>query len=274
MAKETKADSILAALSEPFPEDRIEWRIGRSWNKEGKIGATCLAYIDSRAGYDRLDEVVGCENWKDEYEFIPGNPGGVLCRLSIRIGVEWITKVDGASATHFEGFKGGISAAFKRAASKWGVGRYLYGLEEGFVTVAINKEKGAFYQAKSEKCPSFYWFPPGLPNWALPKGSPKVQEQRNSKTAEKDSCPSQIPNSGELDLATHDQSRLIWALSKKNNYTEEGLKDLMFSLFGATVCTKDGIPTMKKVTRKQASELIKIFEDEDKKFRNDEKIPF
>ena len=76
---------------------------------------------------DRLDEVVGPENWKDEYA--PGPDGGVICGLSLRIEDEWITKWDGAENTDFEAIKGGLSDAFKRAGYKWGIGRYLYRLE-------------------------------------------------------------------------------------------------------------------------------------------------
>ena len=50
----------------------------------------------------------------------------MVCNLSIRVGGEWISKEDGAPFTDFEAFKGGISDALKRAAVKYGIGRYLY----------------------------------------------------------------------------------------------------------------------------------------------------
>ncbi|MGH7576528.1 MAG: Rad52/Rad22 family DNA repair protein [Longimicrobiales bacterium] len=34
-----------------------------------------------------------------------------------------------------ESVKGGLSAATKRAAVEWGIGRYLYGIEEGWANV-------------------------------------------------------------------------------------------------------------------------------------------
>ena len=39
---------------------------------------------------------------------------------------EWVEKSDGAGATAFEGEKGAISDALKRAAVCFGIGRYLY----------------------------------------------------------------------------------------------------------------------------------------------------
>ncbi|MCP5002531.1 MAG: hypothetical protein GY941_01065, partial [Planctomycetes bacterium] len=52
-----------------------------------------------------------------------------ICYISIKIGDEWVTKSDGAGDTKVEAEKGSISDAFKRAAVKWGIGRYLYSLD-------------------------------------------------------------------------------------------------------------------------------------------------
>jgi hypothetical protein len=87
-----------------------------------------LAYIDARCVMDRLDEVLGINNWKDEYTLLPG--GEVECRLSLRIAGEWITKADvgGQSEQPDEGdkMKAAYSDALKRAAVKFGIGRFLY----------------------------------------------------------------------------------------------------------------------------------------------------
>lgn len=113
----------LTRLSAPFPPHEIEWRLGST--KADKTSGLALAYITSRHVMDRLDEVVGPENWQDRYE-VHGQR--VICYLSIRVNDEWITKADGAGDTHVEAEKGGISDALKRAAVKWGIGRYLYDL--------------------------------------------------------------------------------------------------------------------------------------------------
>ncbi len=90
--------------------------------------ALALHYIDSRLVMDRLDEVVGINNWCDEYTVLPN--GQVECRLSVRIAGEWITKADvgGQSDQPDEGdqMKAAFSDALKRAAVKFGVGRFLY----------------------------------------------------------------------------------------------------------------------------------------------------
>lgn len=92
--------------------------------------ALALHYVDARTIMERLDAVVGVAGWRDEYEFLPD--GSCLCRLSLRIGDEWITKTDvgGESEQKDEGdrHKAAVSDALKRAAVKFGVGRYLYRL--------------------------------------------------------------------------------------------------------------------------------------------------
>lgn len=124
---------------------------------------------------DRLDKVVGPGNWQDEYK--PGPSGGVICGISIYVyesdgACGWITKWDGAENTDFEAVKGGLSDAFKRAGVKWGIGRYLYGLEGVWVKC---EQRGKSVVLKET---------PKLPAWALPKKAGQKPEQ-SEKVAEK-----------------------------------------------------------------------------------------
>ena len=139
-------------LCEPFPQEAIHWRIGATDNKDNPTRGIPLAYIDARDVMDRLDEVVGPENWEDK--FFETSSGRVICELTIR----GVTKSDGAGATDMEGEKGGLSDAFKRAAVKFGVGRYLYSLGTQWVAV---ERRGKSTVIKGD--------PPALPEWALPK---------------------------------------------------------------------------------------------------------
>lgn len=114
--------SVFDQLSAPFPANAIHWR-AQTLNKDG-TSAMALAYIDARDVMDRLDSVLGPENWEDSFSETP--KGRLICTLKIRVNGEWISKADGAGDTDVEGEKGAISDALKRAAVKWGVGRYLY----------------------------------------------------------------------------------------------------------------------------------------------------
>jgi hypothetical protein len=118
------AEQILKELSEPFDPGEVKFKPAVvSGNR-----AMALAYVDARVIQDRLDDVLGVEGWQDDYEC--REDGSVICRLSIRIGGEWIKKVDvGGPSEQPDGgdrLKAAFSDSLKRAAVKFGVGRYLY----------------------------------------------------------------------------------------------------------------------------------------------------
>lgn len=118
--------NIFEELAAPLPS--IHWRAQAVSNKEGRQpSAMALAYMDARDVMDRLDAVVGPDGWQDSY--VETVKGRVIASISICIDGQWVSKSDGAGDTDVEGEKGGMSDAFKRAAVKWGIGRYLYRME-------------------------------------------------------------------------------------------------------------------------------------------------
>jgi hypothetical protein len=172
MAQETE----LVRLRDPFAPEDIEWRVQTAGEKNGKPWARVLAYVTNRAIMDRFDEVVGPANWQNVYR--EGPAGGVVCGLSVRVTradgtSEWITKWDGAENSDVEPVKGGLSNSMKRAAVQWGLGRYLYDLEEGWAQV----HEGGRFSAKTKDGKWFKWDPPTLPEWAVPKASVASVEQ-------------------------------------------------------------------------------------------------
>ena len=173
-----ECEELERKLKAPFRADEIEWRISRAGKKgDGKIWATCLAYVSNRAIMNRLDEVFGIGGWKNQY--IPWKGDSQLCGISAKIDGEWIEKFDGAGDTDVESIKGGLSDSMKRCAVQWGIGRYLYNLDETFADVS---ETGKFYQSANEKkgLPAFKWNPPALPKWALPVDD--TEEEKFQKT--------------------------------------------------------------------------------------------
>jgi len=167
-------DIDLSLLSKPFPAKDIEWRVQSAGEKNGKVWAMVLAYVTNRAIMERLDDVVGAGNWKNEFK--EWMKESVLCGLSIKIDGEWVTKWDGADNTDIEATKGGLSGAMKRAAVQWGIGRYLYNLDATMATILDHGEH--FQKAKKDCYPAFKWNAPILPEWALPR---KVKEAGNQK---------------------------------------------------------------------------------------------
>jgi hypothetical protein len=114
--------SIFDRLAAPFDPSLVSWR-AQTMSGDGK-SAMALCYIDARDVMNRLDEVCGPDGWQDRY--VETVKGRLLCTITVRCGDDWIEKSDGAGDTDVEGEKGAISDAFKRAAVKWGIGRYLY----------------------------------------------------------------------------------------------------------------------------------------------------
>ena len=146
-----KHKELFDALKAPFPTRVIHWRVGMT--TKDKSRGIPLAYLDARDVMKRLDDVIGPENWEDEYTETPS--GRLICKLTLNLDdFGRVTKSDGAGDTQVEGEKGAISDAFKRAAVKFGVGRYLYYLSTQWVELDQNRKIKTI---------------PALPKWALPK---------------------------------------------------------------------------------------------------------
>lgn len=166
-------------LADPFEEHDIEWRVQQSGvsNKQ-KPWVMVIPYITNRAIQQRLDDVLGLDGWENVYQEA-SNGKGYLCGLKIRIGDKWVTKWDGAEYTNIEPLKGALSGAMKRTAVQFGIGRYLYSLESEFATCSpVNNRfecDGEYIriplnkQQKNGPKMEAQWFPPQLPDWALPK---------------------------------------------------------------------------------------------------------
>lgn len=115
----TKHPDLFAALAAPFAPQEVKVR---------SYAGRQLHYITARTVMNRFDTVLGPENWWDEY--LPGE-NSVLCRLTIRMpDGSLLTKADAGGyagmADSGDDDKSGYSDAFKRAAVKLGVARYLY----------------------------------------------------------------------------------------------------------------------------------------------------
>lgn len=126
------ASQLYVDLSAPFDANMVDWRIGSTTGDKTK--GMALAYIDARAVMERLDMACGPNGWQCKY--VPAGNGTMICDLGVRFpDGEWIWKADGAGATDVEGEKGALSDALKRAAVRFGVGRYLYEMSSPWVAI-------------------------------------------------------------------------------------------------------------------------------------------
>lgn len=117
---------ITRALAAPFSLDDVHLKPGVVKGNR----ALAFPYVDARAIQDRLDDVLGAGGWQDDYQVLAD--GSVVCRLQLRFGAEWVTKVDvGSPSEQPDGgdrLKAAFSDALKRAAVKFGIARYIHKL--------------------------------------------------------------------------------------------------------------------------------------------------
>jgi hypothetical protein len=110
---------LFAALAAPFEPEEVRIR---------PQGGRNLQYVTARTVMNRLDDVLGPENWWDEYQPLEHS---VICRLTVKLpDGSTLTKSDAGGYAGMpdsgDDEKSGFSDAFKRAAVKFGIGRYLY----------------------------------------------------------------------------------------------------------------------------------------------------
>jgi hypothetical protein len=171
-------------LREPFDPKNVEWRVNHVTEKDGIKKALVVAYLQNRAIQERLDEVFGVYGWQNQYKEMHD---GIICGITATINGKDITKWDGADRTNIEATKGGLSNSMKRAASQWGIGRYLYKLEGQWCIIKehSNSRDDIFVntkykqQNKKDAWAKGFITPPKLPQWALPEGYQSNDNNRN-----------------------------------------------------------------------------------------------
>lgn len=133
--------ATLRDLAAPTPPEEVKVR--PAFNN-----TPALKYVDARFVLDRLDAVVGPENWQSQFQ-PTGFPESVRCGIGILVdqteyvnngsaeapqwatvpgtgGAVWVWKWDVGTASNIEPVKGAHSDALKRAAVSWGIARDLY----------------------------------------------------------------------------------------------------------------------------------------------------
>jgi hypothetical protein len=161
-------EALFTQLAQPFDPSEIKWRVIHT-SHDGSRGAV-IAFADPRAYTDRLNQLFTPSGWTRIYDvttvsavsrqkrdkIIQTGKVLVTCTLTIAklgthsgSGEQWADEQNAMTAAEAQ--------AFKRCASCFGLGRYLYNLPETWVSL---DDRG-----KPIKVPT-------LPAWALPKGNP------------------------------------------------------------------------------------------------------
>jgi hypothetical protein len=136
LAKPTVAltAEVLAQLRRPFTPEAIRFKPQTVTKDQKKAMATF--YIDARLVAERLNAVLGPDAWEDDYRLLVDHTPEAFKRLHFpvecRLTVAGVTKVDVGNYQKPEpddkAMKSAYSDALKRAAVKFGIGAYLYGL--------------------------------------------------------------------------------------------------------------------------------------------------
>jgi hypothetical protein len=190
----TQHRDLFAALAAPFEPEEVKLR-----TQAGRQ----LHYVTARTVMNRLDEVLGPENWWDD--FVPLEHS-VICRLTLRLpDGQILTKSDAGGyagmADPGDDDKSGFADAFKRAAVKFGVGRYLY--RDGIPRFAREVLKG---RGDLEAAGSAGEAPPA------PQGQGQAQVPSNAPASAPSLSPS--PRNGDEGLGAPRSGRALFAWTK------------------------------------------------------------
>jgi hypothetical protein len=188
--------AILAQLAEPFAISEIKWRVTHT-SRDGKRGAV-KPYADPRAYQDRLNKVLTAAGWTKTYDVCAltnitrtkGRDREVISGKVLATCVVTITGIGDHSGSG-EGWAdeefamtGADAQAFKRACSSFGLGRYLYDIEEQWVNLDEHKRPMSV---------------PSLPAWALPKSQASAKRPVATGRAEQEPKSSSAVRKGPLD---------------------------------------------------------------------------
>jgi hypothetical protein len=175
--EEIKKQQILRDLAEPFDVEDIKWLPQTTRKVDGVQMGQAAAYADPRAYTDRLNKIVGPENWfaVTEVSFSPkfqkvfkgpyvqGQQREEVtrevakCHATIYVGIRGLglhSNVGEQWADDENACTAALAQALKRATVPFGLGRYLYSLPKNWYPV--------------NSYGSGFTVDPQLPTWATP----------------------------------------------------------------------------------------------------------
>lgn len=228
-------------LAKPFDPREVKWK-PQAVNGNR---ALAIAYVDARVVQDRLDDVVGQANWEDSYDVLAD--GTVACKLRVRIDGEWLSKMDVGSPSEQpdagDRMKSAFSDALKRAAVKFGVGRYLYRLPSQWCEYDPQKR-----QFKTT---------PQLPPSAIPHSAKLTQKDVETKLGAK---PAGAPASEKVSQPPPQAGKKTAAriapqqMESINSLLTELQKP--YSWLAENMVKRYGTTEVRELTQTQATELI------------------
>lgn len=199
MTKKKEESSITDQLSAKFRFSDIEFIVVNAYDFSTRNGyqikCFVIPYIKKESGEERMDDVFGVDNWKNDFQ-MPGPNNLIKYKLIYRVpgSDEWHEKYEGSSLDTRErgqfsqtAFESALAFAEKRALAKLGVGRYLKLCPQIEVrtseTWVEGWERYSFRsrvhkgQDNKPKYVNIYWEPPILPKEYLHEDDYHLLEQ-------------------------------------------------------------------------------------------------
>jgi hypothetical protein len=126
---------VWGQLAASLPEGVISWRQdGRPIQRDGKLFARFVAYVNANTVRERLDGVVPGE-WDLTLDLLPTlvtDDGEQGCSFKARLQILGVIREDVGTGRDY---KAAATDAFKRAAVRFGVAHELYAYEQNWVQV-------------------------------------------------------------------------------------------------------------------------------------------
>lgn len=243
----------LNELKKPFTADKIKQRVGST--DYNKTKGLVLNYIDARDVMDRLDEVIGAENWQTRYKDVKGN---LFCGIGIKINDEWVYKYDAGAETLTEKEKGEASDSFKRAGVQWGIGRFLYDIAPAWLQLETYTNSKGETKVKGFVQSSIDAYRIKLEEYLNNKyiqDKPKTPKIDNSKIITDKNIDNVIKNiqkdvekgdkeEENKELISPKQMRYLYVLLTRTNTEKE------------TIYNKYGVESLTDLTKEQGIEII------------------
>jgi hypothetical protein len=225
---------ILEILSRPFDPKDVEVKV-QAVSKD-RTRAQVVAYVDARTVLDRLDEAVGPGGWSDTYDVLTNSTddrGQRLVEVKCTLTVLGVSKEDVGEG---DSLKAAFSDALKRAAVKFGVGRYLYRLPKMWADI---DERGNIKDPEGVKRAML-----GL------GGAPAPRANRPTQQREAGPQPQETPSAHQSGGITEAQLRYIHKLWKDLATDGDDIHEYAAAILGREV------PSLQGLSRQEASTLI------------------
>lgn len=232
MSEQTALTINWAALRAPFNPNDVDFRLQSVYEKDGKTKGIAIAYMDARLVQERLDDIVGPQNWSFDWQPMATKDNAVIAAKGI-LTILGVSKSDIGDCDATEKNKASVSDALKRAAVMWGIGRYLYGLGTFFCETEKRGKNDVIPESEIKKMRG------KLPHSNGQKATSTSEDAQSQDTPRPPAAPTQLAPRPTPQEGVVQSGKMRYALKAK--YATVGAQDAFLTQLGID-------PTLKEYT--------------------------